>query len=220
MTKEQESKKTTKQASFAKASDAKESKVKEDKKDDKILDTKKVVKKATKSSDTKKEVKKKESKKTIKQESKKEKEVVVKKQVAVDDKKVDKKSEYLYAVGRRKTSVAQVRVFKKGTGEIVINEKKLDVFFKTSVLQEKLVDALKVVGQKDKLDVSIKVLGGGFNSQAEAARHGIARALIQLNPNFRKPLKKSGYLTRDPRRKERKKPGLKRARKAPQWKKR
>lgn len=131
-----------------------------------------------------------------------------------------KKSEYLYAVGKRKTSIAQIRLFKKGEGKVIVNEKDYKIVFPTATLQEKALAGLKTVGQQDKLDVSVKVSGGGKNSQAEAIRHGIARALIQLNPNFRKPLKKAGYLTRDPRKKERKKPGLKGARKAPQWSKR
>lgn len=131
-----------------------------------------------------------------------------------------KKAEYLYGVGKRKTAIAQVRVFKKGDGKIVINEKPVKKYCATPNLVEKVMSPLKIVGQQDKLDVSAKVKGGGSTAQAEAVRHGIARALLLLNANFRKPLKKAGHLTRDPRKKERKKPGLKRARKAPQWKKR
>jgi len=144
-------------------------------------------------------------------------EVAEEKTEAVDAKK---KLEYLYAVGRRKTSIAQVRVYKKGKGDFTINGKEVKKFFGTLELQEKVLSALKTVGQADKLDVTVKVVGGGITGQAEAIRHGVSRALIQLNPNFRKPLKKAGYLTRDARAKERKKPGLKRARKAPQWQKR
>ncbi|HCC23705.1 TPA: 30S ribosomal protein S9 [Candidatus Falkowbacteria bacterium] len=131
-----------------------------------------------------------------------------------------KRAEYLYSVGKRKTSVAQVRVFKKGEGEIVINEKKLHEYFPTKERQETVKAPLTLIGQGDKLNVSVKVLGGGTVSQSEAIRHGVSLALVQLNPNFRKPLKKAGYITRDARKKERKKPGLKRARRAPQWKKR
>lgn len=131
-----------------------------------------------------------------------------------------KKDEYLYAVGRRKTSVAQVRVFKKGTGKFLVNEKEVNKYFGTAELVEKANAPLILVGQTDKLDVTVKVLGGGPTGQAEAIRQGISRALLLLNPNFRKPLKKAGFLTRDARKKERKKPGLKKARKAPQWKKR
>jgi len=131
-----------------------------------------------------------------------------------------KKGEYLYAVGRRKTAVAQVRLVKKGAGDITVNGKDYKDYFPQSELQRKVYSAIKTVGQTEKLDISAKVSGGGVNAQAEAIRHGISRALILLNPNFKKPLKKSGFLTRDSRRKERKKPGLKRARKAPQWQKR
>lgn len=131
-----------------------------------------------------------------------------------------KKEEYLYAVGRRKTSVAQVRVYKRGDGKVIVNEKPLDKYFGTKELVDTAISPLTLVGQLDKLDVTVKVLGGGSSGQADAVRHGIARALLLLNPNFRKPLKKAGYLTRDARKKERKKPGLKKARKAPQWKKR
>jgi small subunit ribosomal protein S9 len=131
-----------------------------------------------------------------------------------------KKDEYIYAVGKRKTAVAQVRVYKKGEGKFIVNDKESVVYFPTPGLQERVTAAQKQAGQTDKLDVTVKVRGGGPVSQAEAVRHGIARALLELNANFRKPLKKAGYLTRDARKKERKKPGLKRARKAPQWKKR
>jgi len=144
--------------------------------------------------------------------------------VVADDKvevlAVGKKTEYLYSVGRRKSAVAQVRVLKKGKGQITINGKDYRQYCGTAELQEKVMSPLKIVGQADKLDVSIKVSGGGSSAQAESIRHGISRALLLLNPNFKKPLKKAGFITRDPRKKERKKPGLKRARKAPQWVKR
>jgi len=130
------------------------------------------------------------------------------------------RGEYLYSVGKRKTSVAQIRVYKKGTGSIEVNGKAMEVFFNFADWQETIKSPMKIIGQDDKLDVTVKVSGGGVNSQAQAIRHGIAKALIQLNPNFRKPLKKAGFITRDARKKERKKPGLKRARRAPQWKKR
>lgn len=131
-----------------------------------------------------------------------------------------KKSEYLFGLGRRKTAIARVRVYKKGEGKVTINEKDLKIYCPTADLQGKVLSALEVVGQTDKLDIAAKVSGGGRVAQAEAIRHGMSRALLLLNPNFKKPLKKAGYLTRDPRQKERKKPGLKRARKAPQWTKR
>jgi small subunit ribosomal protein S9 len=138
--------------------------------------------------------------------------------VSTDDK--NKKDEYLYSVGKRKTSVAQIRVFKKGEGNVEVNAKDFKVYFPKSEWQETVLSPLKMIGQDDKLNVTVKVSGGGIFSQAQAIRHGLAKALIQLNPNFRKPLKKAGYITRDPRKKERKKPGLKSARRAPQWKKR
>ncbi|OGF31548.1 30S ribosomal protein S9 [Candidatus Falkowbacteria bacterium RIFOXYD2_FULL_35_9] len=139
-------------------------------------------------------------------------------EVVVEEDK--KRGEYLYSVGKRKTSVAQVRVYKKGEGKFTVNEKAFEVYFPTFELQEIVRSPQKLIGQGDKLNVTVKVSGGGISSQAEAIRNGIAKALIQLNPNFRKPLKKAGYITRDARKKERKKPGLKRARRAPQWRKR
>ena len=130
------------------------------------------------------------------------------------------KKQYIYAVGRRKSASAQVRLYKKGEGEIIINDKKLEEYFPTKDLQGIIHSPMKVVGQGDKLKIWAKVVGGGKVGQAEAIRHGISRALLEINPNFKKPLRKQGFLTRDPRKKERKKPGLKRARKSPQWSKR
>jgi small subunit ribosomal protein S9 len=133
---------------------------------------------------------------------------------------VSKKSEYLFGLGRRKTAIARVRVYKKGEGKVTVNQKEMKIYFPTIDLQGRVLAPIEVVGQTGKLDVTVVVSGGGRVSQAEAVRHGVSRALLLLNPNFKKPLKKAGYLTRDPRQKERKKPGLKRARKAPQWTKR
>jgi small subunit ribosomal protein S9 len=135
-------------------------------------------------------------------------------------KPADKKNEYLYAVGKRKTAIAQVRVYKKGSGKITVNEKDFKKVYPKDTFQEVILRPLELVGQNEKLDVTVKVYGGGVTGQTEAIRHGISRALIQLNPNFRKPLKKAGFLCRDDRMKERKKPGLKKARRAPQWSKR
>jgi len=131
-----------------------------------------------------------------------------------------KKSDYLFGLGRRKSATAQVRVYKKGTGVATVNSKELKVYFPLAAQQELASSPLKIVGQVEKLDVVVKVSGGGFMAQAEAVRHGLSRALLLLNQNFKKPLKRAGFLTRDSRKKERKKPGLKRARKAPQWAKR
>ncbi|MBI5254748.1 30S ribosomal protein S9 [Candidatus Falkowbacteria bacterium] len=134
-------------------------------------------------------------------------------------KKIEKKSGYLYAVGRRKTAIAKVRLYKNGKGDILVNDKPIKEYFNAG-LREIINAPLQAIGQLDKIDIIIKVIGGGISGQAEAVRHGISRALVDLNLNFRKPLKKAGYLKRDARAKERKKPGLKRARRAPQWSKR
>jgi small subunit ribosomal protein S9 len=127
---------------------------------------------------------------------------------------------YLYAIGRRKTSIAKVRVIKNGKGTMTVNGRPAQEYFTTYELRNMIVAPLKMAGQETALDVSADVVGGGIRGQAEAMRLGISRALIELNPTFRKTLKKLGYLTRDPRAKERKKPGLKKARRAPQWSKR
>jgi len=127
---------------------------------------------------------------------------------------------FLAAVGRRKTAVARVRLIKNGKGAITVNGKPMEEYFTVYELRNLVKAPLEVVGQAEAVDVSAKVLGGGMRGQAEAVRHGVSRALIQLNPTFRKSLKKLGYLTRDARKKERKKPGLKKARRAPQWSKR
>ncbi len=127
---------------------------------------------------------------------------------------------FIPAVGRRKSSIARVRLIKNGKGLITVNGKVLADYFGTYDLRTQVEAPLKAIGQADAVDISAKVEGGGVRGQAEAIRHGIARALIQLNPTFRKTLKKLGYLSRDPRKKERKKPGLKSARRAPQWSKR
>ena len=132
----------------------------------------------------------------------------------------NKEEKYSEAVGRRKTSVARVRLFTQGGKSISVNGKKIEDYFPSKDLQKKVGDPLDKIKAEEKYRISIKVKGGGLNSQAEACRHGVARTLIKLNPYFKKKLKKSGFLTRDPRMKERKKFGLKGARKAPQWSKR
>jgi small subunit ribosomal protein S9 len=126
---------------------------------------------------------------------------------------------YFEAVGRRKTSIARVRIM-AGDGVMSINDKASRVYFPLPRLQAKINAPVTAVGLAEKMDVSIKVLGGGITSQAEAIRHGISRALIIFNPTFRKRLKAEGFLTRDSRMVERKKYGLKKARRAPQWQKR
>ncbi|MEY4744354.1 MAG: hypothetical protein RL272_299 [Candidatus Parcubacteria bacterium] len=126
---------------------------------------------------------------------------------------------YIYAIGRRKSATAQTRLYTNGKGEISVNGKPYAKYFTVFDLQEAVTAPLKAIGMAD-ADVTLKVVGGGMRGQAEASRLGISRALIELNPMYRKTLKKMGFLMRDPREKERKKYGLKKARKAPQWAKR
>ena len=142
------------------------------------------------------------------------------KEIEKKEVKKGKSNRYYESQGRRKTSIARVRVWPQGKGEFVVNSKPLNKYFPTLTLQETVQSALKKVGFEDKVDVSVIVRGGGIFSQAEAVRHGIARALVDLNVELRKTLKKLGYLTRDSRMRERKKFGLKRARKSPRWSKR
>lgn len=129
-------------------------------------------------------------------------------------------SSYIYGLGRRKSSIARVRVIKNGKGLITINGRPMEEYFTTYELRNIVTDALKQTGQEGAVDVSALVEGGGLRGQAESVRLGISRALCELNATYRQVLKKLGYLTRDPREKERKKPGLKKARRAPQWSKR
>lgn len=132
---------------------------------------------------------------------------------------VAKGGSFIATVGRRKTSVARVRLIKNGKGLVTVNGKKLADYLPAE-LCDLVVSPLKVSGQFGAVDLSVKTDGGGIRGQAEAIRHGVARALIELNPTYRAALKKLGYLTRDSRKRERKKPGLKSARRAPQWSKR
>jgi small subunit ribosomal protein S9 len=127
---------------------------------------------------------------------------------------------FIPTVGRRKTSVARVRLIKNGKGMITINGRTMENYFTTYDLRDQVTSPLKMTGQEGAVDVSVRVNGGGIRGQAEAVRHGLSRALVVLNPTFRKTLKKLGYLTRDSRKRERKKFGLKGARRAPQWSKR
>jgi small subunit ribosomal protein S9 len=128
---------------------------------------------------------------------------------------------YVYAVGKRKTSIAQVRLYpgSKAKG-IVINGKKLENYFPLERLQNVVKAPMAAVGQEGKMDMIAKVVGGGITGQAEAVRLGIARALVISDNTSKKVLRDLGYMTRDARVVERKKPGLKKARKAPQWAKR
>ena len=131
-----------------------------------------------------------------------------------------KSGSYIYALGRRKSAVAQARLFSGGKGNIQVNGKDCNKYFTVYELNEAVCSPLKAVGLANDMDVHLKVSGGGMRGQAEAARLGVSRALVELNPNYRKTLKALGFMKRDPREKERKKPGLKKARKAPQWAKR
>ena len=128
-------------------------------------------------------------------------------------------TEIHYATGRRKTSSARVYL-KKGKGEIVVNDKKLDEYFGRKVAQMLVMQPLELLDLSEKIDVNIKVKGGGSFGQAGAIRHGISRALIMFDEESRSQLIKAGLLTRDPRRVERKKPGLVKARKSKQFSKR
>lgn len=132
---------------------------------------------------------------------------------------VEFSGEYIKTVGRRKTSVAQVRMYKDGKGAVVINGKRGSQFFVGDGIAI-VTQPLKATGHVRDLNFSIIVKGGGVTGQIEACRHGIARALLLLDPLLKDSLKVNGFLTRDPRKKERKKPGLRGARKAPQWSKR
>jgi small subunit ribosomal protein S9 len=124
-----------------------------------------------------------------------------------------------YGTGRRKSSVARVYIF-PGTGKITINKRDIDDYLGMETLKVIVRQPLEATGTTDKFDVLVNVKGGGFTGQAGAIRHGISRALLEADSDYRPVLKSAGYLTRDPRMKERKKYGLKAARRAPQFSKR
>jgi small subunit ribosomal protein S9 len=124
-----------------------------------------------------------------------------------------------YGTGRRKSSVARVYL-RPGNGKITINKKDIDSYFGQDILKMIIMQPLTATESTEKFDVYVNVQGGGYSGQAGAIKHGIARALLNVDPEFRTVLKKAGYLTRDPRMKERKKYGLKAARRAPQFSKR
>jgi len=132
---------------------------------------------------------------------------------------IDLKGKYYQGTGRRKTATARVRLY-PGNGQIIINDKPLEQYFGRETDRMTVRSPLDLVGMLNTFGVSVKVSGGGTTGQADAAAHGVARALLVVNPELRAPLRKAGFLSRDPREKERKKPGLKRARKAPQYTKR
>ncbi|MFH1780533.1 MAG: 30S ribosomal protein S9 [Candidatus Nealsonbacteria bacterium] len=127
---------------------------------------------------------------------------------------------FFEAVGRRKTAIARIHLQAGNSKDFTINDKPLDQYFPSSELQQIALSSLEKMDCLDKFSVTAKVRGGGLHAQAEALRHGIARALTEFSPELRDKIKKTGFLTRDSRMRERKKFGLKRARKAPQWNKR
>ena len=128
-------------------------------------------------------------------------------------------SNFYYGTGRRKSSVARVRVY-PGTGKITINERDIDDYFGLETLKVIVRQPLELLGLTEKFDIVVRVQGGGVSGQASAIRHGLSRALLEYDETLRPQLKKAGFLTRDPRMKERKKYGLKGARRAPQFSKR
>jgi len=130
------------------------------------------------------------------------------------------KTRYIETVGRRKTSSARVRITKSAKGSIEVNDKKFHEYFPTPELQTTVKEALVKADMEGAFTITAHIAGGGIHSQAEAMRMGIARALQEFDPELRKPLKAVGLLSRDPRAKERRKFGLKKARKSPQWSKR
>ena len=132
----------------------------------------------------------------------------------------ESKKKYFYGTGRRKSSVARVRVYENGTGAITVNGRDIDEYFGLDTLKLIVRQPLVTADVNGKVDVVATVTGGGVSGQAGAVRHGVARALVAMNPEYHAALKAAGFMTRDPRMKERKKYGLKAARRAPQFSKR
>lgn len=130
------------------------------------------------------------------------------------------KSQYIEGIGRRKEAVARVRLHHGGTGKVIVNDKELNVYFPVVLLQEIVLSPFSQTDTKNIFDVIIRVKGGGINGQADSARLGAARALVEFNPELRTTLKKLGFLKRDARVRERKKFGKKSARRSPQFSKR
>ena len=127
---------------------------------------------------------------------------------------------YVYAIGRRKSAIAQVRLYPSGKGSVTVNDKPLKEYLPVDEMNEAVIGTLKTLGLDATADVVVKAHGGGIRGQSDAIKLGIARAAVKMNPDTRATLKPLGYMTRDPREKERKKYGLKKARKSPQWAKR
>jgi small subunit ribosomal protein S9 len=131
-----------------------------------------------------------------------------------------KDTTYIEAVGRRKTSTARARITPATKLEVVVNGKSVNEYFPNDTLRSHVIEPLHIEGLDQKFSVTITVNGGGISSQSEAVRHSVARALTKFAESLRKPLKQAGFLKRDPRMKERRKFGLRKARRAPQWSKR
>lgn len=129
-------------------------------------------------------------------------------------------NKYIEAVGRRKQAVARVRLHHGGTGSIKINDREFAEYLPVETLQQSVMAPLRDTGMENVFDITVRVTGGGIHGQADGIRLGIARALVDFNPELRTSLKKAGFLSRDARVKERKKPGKRSARRSPQWSKR
>ncbi len=132
---------------------------------------------------------------------------------------VTNKEQYNYAVGRRKTATCSVRIYEE-KGDITVNDKNINDYFKNKSLVDLALEALTLLNLIGKYKITTKTKGGGIKAQAQSIKLGIARALLKIDPEYKKTLKSKNLLTRDPRSKERKKPGLRKARRAPQWSKR
>ena len=147
---------------------------------------------------------------------------VAKKEEIVKEEIAEYKGKYFYAVGRRKTAIAKVRLYssKNNQNTLLINGRKLEEYFPIDRLSDIAKSPLALAGQGVNFEAVIKISGGGISAQADAVRLGISRALVVYNSELKKSLKDKGYMTRDSREVERKKPGLKKARKSPQWAKR
>ncbi len=158
-----------------------------------------------------------------KKKTTKKKPAVVKKEKSAEvqpEPKAAVSTKYLFAIGRRKTAVARIKFSSDGKGLLTVNGRQFTDYFPTETLQKAVSDPLTLLGQEKVVDIAALVSGGGIRSQSGAMALGIARALVMRDPAAKTVLKKHGLMTRDARKKERKKPGLKRARRAPQWQKR
>jgi small subunit ribosomal protein S9 len=140
--------------------------------------------------------------------------------MTVKEETLEFKGKYYAAIGKRKNAVAKVRLYPKGKGRFYVNEKEISVYFPRQELLLNVKKPLVLLDKSEQYDISVKVSGGGFKGQTDAICLGIARAMVDMDKDIRPILKKSNLLTRDSRKKERKKPGLKKARRAPQWQKR